>query len=221
MIRPLLSVSLLALALGLAAPAQLPKHDSGTLVIAQHGTRLGQEHFQLRNRGAGGRLQVQLQYRVGGGRIKQRAELQWFAGGRLRAYAWRQGADRITVRFASKRLRARYQPAHGQAQTFLFQLPPTTAILDANVYSLWEPLADRYNWSKGGTQTFSVFVPHTGDPGQVRLTEIPVGGHGPGHQQGEEQLRAETSQATVYLLLQRGRLLRLTMPAAGLIVTRQ
>ncbi len=221
MTRPLLSLSVLALALGMAAQAQLPKHDSGTLVIQQHGKRLGQEHFQLRNNSGGGRLQVRLQYRVGGRRIRQRAALQWFAGGRLRSYAWHQGADRITVGFANKRLRARYQPAHGQAQNFLFQLPPTTSILDTNVYSLWEPLADRYNWSKGGTQTFSVFVPHTGDPGQVRLTVLSAGSHGKGQKPAEERLRAETSQATVYLLLQRGRLLRLSMPSAGLVVTRQ
>ncbi|MGH9533554.1 MAG: hypothetical protein ACRD2E_01715 [Terriglobales bacterium] len=205
--------------MALPAGAQVtPRHDSGVLTVRQRGQVLGQEQFQLHNGAAGGSLQARLRYRLGGRSVQQDAVLHWLAGGRLAGYWWRQGGERITVRMRGPRLQADYQPARGPAQTFQFQLAATTAILDANVYSLWEPLADRYVLARGGTQTFSVFVPHSGNPGQVRLTLLPAAPKS--RASGLERLRAETGQATVYLVLRNGRLLRLSLPADGVVVTR-
>lgn len=216
----------LALAFLAALPvaAQLPRQDSGVLIVRAHDQILGQENFDLRANRQGGRLQARLQYLVSGRRVRQNAQLDWLSGARLESYVWHQGADTITVRFAAGDLRAHYQPARQPAQLFRFQMPPTTAILDANVYSLWEPLADRYRLALGGTQTFSVFVPHTGNPGQVRLTRLPLAASpSPTARAANDvvRLRAETGQATVFLTLQRGRLLRLSLPDAGLTVSRQ
>lgn len=222
---PLTAAFALAL-LAAAAPAlaQLPRKDSGVFIVRQHEQVLGQETFDLRADRHGGRLQARLEYTISGRRVRQNAQLIWLSSARLQSYVWHQGADTITVRFAAGRLRAHYQPVRQPAQLFQFQMPPTTAILDANVYSLWEPLADRYRLAQGGTQTFSVFVPHTGNPGQVRLTRVPMtASASPGARaaKGLIRLRAETGQATVYLTLQRGRLLRLSLPDAGLTVSRQ
>ncbi|MGH9491841.1 MAG: hypothetical protein ACRD17_15100 [Terriglobales bacterium] len=218
MIRSIaLSIALVAAAA--PATAQLPRQDSAVLIVRQHGQLRGQEHFQLRATASGGRLQARLNYIVSGHPVRQTATLEWRAGARLESYIWRQGTDAVTIGFAAGRLQAHYHPAHGATQVFQFQLPPDTAILDANVYSLWEPLADRYVLARGGVQSFRVFVPHTGIPGHVRLTRLPVSGRD--RAAGLVQLQAETGQATLFLTLRRGRLLTLRLPAAGLTVSRQ
>lgn len=204
------------LALAGSARAQLPASDRGTFVITKQDQPLGTERFSLRSDAQGTQLTILLDYSLEGKTIHQEATLRLGTGGRLESYHWAEG-DRaaITVRYADGHLGAHYQAGKAPGSDFQFYMPATTAILDENIYSLWEVLAGRYNRAEGGAQKFSVFVPHSGDPSQVTLSETP------GAPAGTLRLHAQTDQADLDMDCQGGRLMRLTLPAAELEVTRQ
>ena len=205
------------LLLAAAAPAQAPVQDQGTLVVTQGGQALGEEHFTLHSDAGGTRLDATLDYSVSGKPVRQRAALRLGPRGALKSYEWSEGASAsITLKYANGRIDAHYQAAKGTGRDYQFEMPATTSILDENVFSLWEVLAARYDWAKGGAQSFGVFVPHSGDPSHVTLTAA----HEPHALPGQATLHAETDQASLNLLLEHGRLLQIEVPAAGVVIRR-
>lgn len=205
-------------------PASLS--DQGVLVISRQGQPLGTERFSLRQSAAGATLSAALDYHLAGhpgGRgqaeVRQQAELRLGPGLALQTYVWTEGdgghpTAKIALRYDDGRIQAHYQKTKGAGLDYQFVMPATTAILDDNVFSLWEALADRYDWARGGEQTFPVFVPHSGDPTQVVFSPLPAA-------PGTQRLRAQTDQARIEIVLREGKIQSLEDAGAELSVVRR
>ena len=208
-----------------AAPAAAPpplnlasrlSDAKATFAVRVAGQPMGTESDTVHCAAAGCRVDSRLQYLVQGRQVVQKAALKIAANGDLERYQWREGDARIDVSYRQQRLIARYNAPKIAAREFDFELPAGTTILDDRVYIDWEVLAAHYRRRLGGTQSFRVFVPHSGDPGWVKLTAQPAA---PG---GLVHLHAVTSAGTaVELYLQGNRLVHLEIPTAALVVTRQ
>lgn len=195
--------------------AQLPVRDQGTLVVTQHGQPLGEEHFTLRRTARGASLDADLDYRVEGKEVRQQAALRLAPDGAIESYRWSEGGSAITVHYVHGRLAAHYQRAKEAGSDYGYQMPATTSILDVNVFSLWELLANCYDRARGGVQKFGVFVPQSGDPSQVSLSEAK-----PPRPGADWKLKAVTDDADLDLTLRDGKLMSIEVPASGVEIHR-
>jgi hypothetical protein len=189
--------------------------DHGSFRILLHGQPIGTESWAVRTSSDGTSAQSQIQYQGATGSVQQSATLRLGPDLSLIHYQWRQDKARVDIEAEQDHLSAHYRDDKGHVKEYAFYMPPTTAILDDNFYFLWQLLADRYDRAKGGVQTFRVFVPHTGDPGTVRIEAQPS------HAPGVTLLQAQTDQTTVEISMKGSQLERLEMPSAGLTVVRQ
>ncbi len=188
--------------------------DSGTFRIQVHGQTIGTESYSVRTSGDGLSAQSRIQYPNPAGPVEQTATLRLGPDLHLIHYQWRQNQARVDVEAEQDHLSAHYRDDKGHVKDYAFYMPPTTAILDDNFYFFWQLLADRYDRAKGGVQDIRVFVPHTGDPGTVRLESRPS------PTPGVFLLQAQTDEATIEISMKGSQLERLEMPSAGLRVIR-
>lgn len=199
----------------LSAQAPAPSADSGTFRILLQGHPIGTESYALRASGDGISSQSQIHYQSAAGSVEQSSTLRLGPQMNLIHYQWRQNSARVDVEWEQDHLRVHYRDPKGQVKDYAFYMPATTAILDDNFYFFWQLLADRYDRAKGGVQEFRVFVPHTGDPGTVRLKAEPSS------TPGVFRLQAQTDEATLEISMKGSQLDRLEMPSAGLTVLRE
>lgn len=209
-----LGVSIVALLLCAPRLTAQTAADQGTFRIEVHGQTIGTESFALRTSGDGISAQSQIHYQGPSGSVEQSATLRLGPNLHLIHYQWRQSQARVDVEADADHLSAHYRDVKGHVKEYAFYMPPTTAILDDNFYLFWQLLADRYDRAKGGVQNIRVFVPHTGDPGTVRLESRPSPAP------GVFLLQAQTDQATIEISMKGSQLERLEMPSAGLTVVR-
>lgn len=211
------SVSILLLLTLVFAPLHLAgqTNESGTFRILLHGQPIGTESWALRTSGDGLSSQSQIHYQSPSGTVEQTATLRLGPQMNLIHYQWRQSSARVDVEWEQDHLSTHYRDEKGHGKDYAFYMPATTAILDDNFYFFWQLLADRYDRAKGGVQNFRVFVPHTGDPGTVRLEARPS------QTPGVFLLQAQTDEATIEISLKGSQLERLEMPSAGLTVVRE
>jgi hypothetical protein len=96
---------------------------------------------------------------------------------------------------------------------------PTVVVLDNNLYHQYAVLARVYDWSRKGTQNFSVLIPQELTPGTITVTasgDISLGG------KSYEGLKVVTSDLEVVLYLDNNhRLMRIEVPSAKVAVVRQ
>ncbi len=208
---------LLILTLAAVLPLSAQSGEQGAFVVTQNGNQLGLEHFSIQRRPGRESANVELNYVIDGNAVQQQSQLE-YKNGALARYAWNQGKPYITVSYSKGSLSAHYSAGHGPGRDYQFQMPANTFILDANFYTHWELLVEHYNRKQGGIQSFRVFVPHTGDPGTVTVQALPPS---PGPLAKDYHLRATTSEASVDLYLRGNQLEQLSIPAVGIVVTRQ
>jgi hypothetical protein len=96
---------------------------------------------------------------------------------------------------------------------------PLIAVLDNNLYHQYAVLARIYDWSRRGTQSYSVLIPQELTPGTVTVDwvgAVSAGG------KAYEGLKVSTSDLEIILYLDTNhRLVRLEVPSAKVIVVRE
>ncbi|GAC1622339.1 MAG: hypothetical protein PVS2B2_09750 [Candidatus Acidiferrum sp.] len=93
------------------------------------------------------------------------------------------------------------------------------AVLDNNLYHQYAVLAQVYDWSKRGEQTFPVLIPQELTPGQITVKYSGAASEGGKSYEG---LSVTTSDVEVLLLLESShRLMRLEVPSAKVSVVRE
>lgn len=102
-------------------------------------------------------------------------------------------------------------------QQFFFNAP-VIAILDDNLYHQYAILADLYDWSKKGEQTFPVLIPQEMTPGTVRVEAL-----GPENDNGKtfDRLRVRSQDLEIILYLEGNRLQRISVPSVNAEIVRE
>jgi hypothetical protein len=102
-------------------------------------------------------------------------------------------------------------------QQFFFKTP-VVVILDDNLYHQYAILADLYDWSKKGVQTFPVLIPQEMMPGTVTAEDL-----GPDSSTGKnlERLRVRSQDLEIILYLDGARLERVSVPSANAEIVRE
>jgi hypothetical protein len=96
---------------------------------------------------------------------------------------------------------------------------PLIAVLDNNLYYQYAVLARLYDWSRRGSQTFSVLIPQELTPGTITVDWAgAVNADGKTY----EGLKVNTSDLEIMLYLDTNhRLMRLEVPSAKVVVVRE
>jgi hypothetical protein len=106
---------------------------------------------------------------------------------------------------------------HPFTQQFFFKTP-IIVVLDDNLYHQYAILADLYDWSKKGQQTFSVLIPQEMMPGTVTAEALD-----PDNSTGKtlNRLRVRSQDLEITLYLDGSRLVRVSVPSANAEIVRQ
>ncbi|HKV27583.1 MAG TPA: hypothetical protein VJN90_04860 [Candidatus Acidoferrales bacterium] len=101
-------------------------------------------------------------------------------------------------------------------QQFFFKTP-VVAILDDNLYHQYAILADLYDWSKKGQQTFPVFIPQEMTPGTITVEALD-----PASQDGKnlQRLKVRSQDLEITLYLDGKRVVRVEVPSANAEIVR-
>ncbi len=102
-------------------------------------------------------------------------------------------------------------------QQFFFKTP-VVAILDDNLYHQYAILADLYDWSKKGQQTFPVFIPQEMTPGTIIVEALD-----PEDREGKslQRLKVHSQDLEITLYLDGKRLIRIAVPSANAEIVRE
>jgi hypothetical protein len=102
-------------------------------------------------------------------------------------------------------------------QQFFFKTP-IIAILDDNLYYQYAILADLYDWSKRGEQTFPVLIPQEMTPGTITVEALDPENSGGKHL---NRLRVRSQDLEIILYVDGKRLERISVPSANAEIVRQ
>jgi len=102
-------------------------------------------------------------------------------------------------------------------QQFFFKTP-IIAILDDNLYHQYAILADLYDWSRKGQQTFPVLIPQEMMPGTITVEALD-----PEDQGGKslQRLKVHSQDLEITLYLDGKRLVRIAVPTANAEIVRE
>lgn len=189
-----------------------------------NGKEVGTEDFDISSSGAGWSARATATVHTAQGpetHITSQLELR--ADGAPIRYEW-------TTATGSKRAGASVDFDNGTAtihvqvngskpftQQFFFHAP-VIAILDDNLYHQYAILADLYDWSKKGMQTFPVLIPQEMTPGTVTVEALD-----PENDNGKafNRLRVRSQDLEIILYLEGNRLERVSVPSANAEIIRQ
>ncbi len=198
--------------------------EKGKLRVMLSGAKVADEDFSIAARGsnwlASGDVEINM---PDGTEAKLRGRLTLNPQGLPQTYEWslegagtkRSGTVSFEGGTASFEVRVdNAAPFTGQ---FYFD-SPRVIILDNNFYHHYAVLARLYDWRQKGPQTFRVFIPQDGTPGEVTVEAV-------GEQSGDngklEQLRVRTPDLEIELYLSKSGMARIAVPAANVVVERQ
>lgn len=139
------------------------------------------------------------------------------------SYEWISQAEKTNgahILFANgvAKITLQMQGAHAFEQDLSFG-SPFIIVLDNNLYYQYAVLARVYDWSRRGTQSYSVLVPQELLPGTVTVDWVgAISADGKTY----EGLKVSTSDLEVILCLDTNhRLMRLEVPSAKVVVVRE
>jgi hypothetical protein len=102
-------------------------------------------------------------------------------------------------------------------QQFFFKTP-NVVILDDNLYHQYAILADLYDWSKKGSQTFAVLIPQEMMPGTITVEALdPENFNG----KNLDRLRVRSQDLEIILYVEGNRLERISVPSSNAEIDRQ
>lgn len=160
-----------------AAPAGL--NDRGTFEIFIAGKSIGTETFEIRVRGdqvvAQGNVHLQMEQNGKSTEVRTSSNLLLDAHLDPLTYTWNQKGPRssqLSIDFRTRPARVRYKTVSGQDDRRDFQLEKDVVVLDDNALHQYQLAAARYDWAKGGKQTFHAFIPQEALPGVITLDSL-------------------------------------------------
>jgi hypothetical protein len=220
-----LALSLLAHAAQKKGPAgSVFSPDKGKLNILLDGKSVGREEFEITSSGGGwiAKGTTKIAPPQGTSSIVT-GTLTLQPDGAPISYEWTSQAEKTNgahILFANgvAKITLQMQGAHSFEQDLSFG-SPFIVVLDNNLYHQYAVLARVYDWSRRGTQTYSVLVPQELLPGTVTVDWVgAVSADGKAY----EGLKVSTSDLEVILCLDTNhRLMRLEVPSAKVVVVRE
>jgi len=138
-------------------------------------------------------------------------------------YDWSSRADQtngahIVFDNGVARITLQMQGKHPYEQELSFS-SPRIAVLDNNLYHQYAVLARLFDWSRRGTQSFSVLIPQELTPGTISVESLGAASAGG---KNYESLKVSTNDLQVMLYLDSNhRLMRLEVPTAQVAVVRE
>lgn len=190
-----------------------------------NGKEVGSEEFDISSSGNGWLARGNVAVRSGQGpETHITSQLQLRADGAPIHYEWTtaSGSKRAgaSIDFDSNGTATIHVAQNGGkpfTQQFFFKTP-LVVILDDNLYHHYAILADLYDWSKKGVQTFSVLIPQEMMPGTVTAEAL-----GPDNSSGKNlnRLRVRSQDLEIILYLNGDRLERVSVPSANAEIVRE
>jgi hypothetical protein len=205
-------------------PAQGISPQKGKFHDIANGKEVGSEEFEISSDGGGWLARGNVTVKgAQGPETRITSQLQLRADGSPIHYEWTTvtGSKNAgaSVDFDNGVATIRVQVNGGRPFTQQFNFKtPLIAILDDNLYHQYAILADLYDWSKKGQQTFSVLIPQEMIPGTVTVEALD-----PENSNGKSlaRLRVRSQDLEIILYLDGNRLERVSVPSANAEIIRQ
>jgi hypothetical protein len=205
-------------------PGSVFVQEKGKFDILLEGKSVGHEEFDIEPGGAGWVAKGTTKLTPPGSPTSTvTGNLVLQADGAPVSYAWTSQADKTNgahIVFVNgiAKMTLEIQGARPFEQDLSFNSPLIT-VLDNNLYHQYGLLARMYDWSRRGTQTFSVLIPQDLTPGSITVDWAgAVSSDGKAY----EGLKVVTSDLEVMLYLDPNhKLMRLEVPSAKVAVVRQ
>lgn len=206
--------------------------DSGSITAQKgkfrdmvNGKEVGSEEFDISSSGNGWLARGNVSVRAGQGpETRVTSQLQLRADGAPIHYEWTTASGSkhagASIDFDNNGTATIHVSQNGGkpfTQQFFFKTP-LVVILDDNLYHQYAILADLYDWSKKGVQTFSVLIPQEMMPGTVTAEAVD-----PDNSTGKnlDRLRVRSQDLEIILYLNGNRLERVSVPSANAEIVRQ
>jgi len=199
--------------------------DKGKLNVLLDGKSVGHEEFEIAPAGSGWTARGTTTLKPPGGNASSvTGTLTLEPHGAPISYEWSSQAEKTNgahIQFENgvARISLQMQGARAAFNQDLTFGSPLIIVLDNNLYHQYALLARIYDWSRRGTQTFSVLIPQDLAPGTISVDQTgAVSADGKTY----EGLKIVTSDLTVILYLDSShRLMRLDVPDAKVAVVRE
>jgi hypothetical protein len=206
------------------AAASIFTADKGKLNILLDGKSVGREEFEISPSGAGWVAKGTTTFKPpDGAQTHVTGNLTLQPDGAPISYDWTSQSDKTNgahVMFTNgvARMTLQMQGIKPFDQDFTFT-SPTIIVLDNNLYHQYAVLARVYDWSRRGTQNFSVLIPQERTPGTITIDWVgAVSSEGKSY----EGLKVLTTDLEVILYLDGShKLIRLEVPSAQVAVVRE
>lgn len=218
LITPLLSPSMFA---GSGSNSTLAP-DKGKLRILVNGVQAGEEEFSISNESVGWIAHGSSELQTQQGAVHVTGTLSLHQDGTPARYEWTtQGSKKAssTVEFngASATAELHLEGMRPYTQQFTFN-SPHIIVLDNNLYHQYGVLARLYDWSKQGSQTFSVLVPQEMTPGTITVVSV---GKQDFNGKNCDQLVVKTEDLELDVYVDGPRLMGIVVPSSGAQIMRE
>ena len=208
----------ICLLLGSPAARAGEESETGRLRILLNGQPIGSEHFQITGTATEIHARGEVVLTVGDQTLRQTSSLLLAADLSPRNYEWKMEEPKKTwlhLQFNGGQGTITFLREDNKEDQQVFEFGSSrVAVLDINFFHHYLLLARLYDFARGGAQTIKVFVPQTGQPGEVTVelkgveTETVEG-----QAQPVRQLSITTEDNQVLLwLTESGRFVRLRAP---------
>jgi hypothetical protein len=205
-----------------SAGASAFQADKGTFRILVGGHQVGKEEFEIAFDGPNWTARGNTEIHSDKATTHVTGTLTLRPDGTPVRYEWSmEGAKKASATVDFNGPVASIELHSGNATPFTQQFTFPTArivVLDNNLYDQYAVLAQLYDWSKKGAQTFSVLVPQELTPGSATVESI---GQQDFNGKKLEELRVSTPDNEIDLYLDRSRLVAISVPGANAQIVRQ
>ena len=207
-----------------AANAQGLTADKGKFRDMVNGKQVGSEQFEITSNGGGWVARGTSEVKPAQGpETHISSVLQLRADGTPLHYEWttlagtKKAAASIDFDNGTATIHLQVNGGKMFTQQFFFKTP-VVAILDDNLYHQYAILADLYDWSKKGQQTFPVLIPQEMTPGTIT-----VEARDSDDQDGKnlQELQVHSQDLNITLYLEGKRLVRIAVPSANAEIVRE
>jgi hypothetical protein len=205
-----------------AAAASAFETDKGRFRILVNGQQVGREEFEVAAQNGDWIARGATDIQSAQGNTHVTGTLDLHPDGTPAHYEWsaqgpKKASAAVTFDHAVATVELHLGNARPYTQQFTFATP-RIAILDDNLYDQYAVVARLYDWTKKGSQTFSVLVPQELTPGTITIESL-------GRQdlagQEFEELRLKTEDNEIDLYLAGFRVMRISVPSANAEIVRE
>jgi hypothetical protein len=205
-------------------PAQSLREQKGKFRDLVAGKEVGSEEFEISSSAAGWLARGNATVKSANGpETRITSQLQLAAGGAPIHYEWstitgaKKAAASVDFSGGTATIHLQVNGSQPYTQQFFFK-SPNIVILDDNLYYQYAILAELYDWSKKGLQTFPVLIPQEMTPGSITAEALD-----PENVNGKnlDRLRVRSQDLEIILYLDGNRLEKISVPTANAEIIRQ